>query len=145
MEIVARGKKILEVGAGNGYLAYEMHSAGADIVATEPHEPGKDNRYFTDPVEWAKEPVERLDAESAVLKYPREVLIWSWPEPDAEHTDRALRKFQGDTVIYIGENSWGSTGSEEFHRILKRQFVRTVSVRLPRFPGARDWVRVYQR
>ena len=145
MELVTRGKKILEVGAGNGYLAYEMHMAGADILATEPHEPGKDSRYFTTPIEWAKEAVERLDAESAVEKHRRPVLMWSWPEPDADHTHQALRKFQGDTVIYIGEKSWGSTGSEEFHNILKTQFVKTTEIRLPRFPGARDRIRIYRR
>lgn len=134
---------ILEIGSGNGYLAHEFHRAGADIAATEPYPPGKGNDWVTRHATiWTEE--QPLDAEQAIAEYPNRALLWSYP-PKEEWTGLALEKYQGDTVIYIGEPEGHSTGNEMFHTILERDYEQALRRPLPNFSHCYASLTVFRR
>lgn len=116
-----RGKKVLEIFAGNGYLAGLLAAKGIDIVATslltsmDAHEHGL---YY---------PVQDLDAVAAVnvLGAERDVLLMCWPTV----TMAALRACQAwgpdKDIAYIGEftdysrNHLGGCATDEYFEALR--------------------------
>jgi hypothetical protein len=69
-----RGRKCLEVGAGDGTLSLALESLGIDVRPTDDHSWNGKIQYPT----W----VENLDARSALRKYSPEIVICSWPPPN---------------------------------------------------------------
>ena len=49
---------------------------------------------------------------------PARVLFLSWPNYNTDFAYKALKRFQGDTVIFLGEDAGGCTGDEKFHQLL---------------------------
>ncbi|MEJ6003723.1 hypothetical protein [Paucibacter soli] len=94
-----KGKRVLEVFAGNGYLAARLIEFGVSIRPTskltghDAHERG----LYTQ--------VEELDAESAVKLYGREsdVLLMSWPTVTPAAFRAAQLWGRGRPICYIGE------------------------------------------
>lgn len=100
-ELVAylRGKRVLEVFAGNGYMAGWLARAGVDIKATsrfsghDAHERG----LYHD--------VEELDAVEAVARYGQaaDVLLICWPTTTPAVLRAAQRWGANRPIVYIGE------------------------------------------
>jgi hypothetical protein len=59
----------------------------------------------------------------------------------------ALRAYQGNTVIYIGEGSSGCTGDEEFHNMLEKEWDTPKGGACPmvQWWGLHDWITIYHR
>lgn len=99
LALALQGRRVLEIFAGNGYLASCLAERGVDIVATsvlsgmDAHDRG------------VYHPVEDMDAVSAVLELAedRDALLMCWPTV----TDAALQACElwGDRgpIAYIGE------------------------------------------
>jgi hypothetical protein len=79
-----------------------------------------------------------------VLKHPDRTLMLCWPPYDTPMAAMALRRFKGDTVVYIGEGGGGATGDGDFHEMLER-WEEVELVALPQWPGIRDYLYVYSR
>ena len=81
--------RILEIGAGTGYWAYEIKKRGVDYLATDAH-PGRENKYFAGARAW-----ERVYSNTAVDAVKR------FPDQDLAHVlagilrDLAGRGFEG--------------------------------------------------
>ena len=99
----------IEIGAGTGYLA-RLLDCGVecyDLSGTNEYH-GDQSSYVEVKIgnEW------NLSGKNLILSYP---------PPDKPMAFDVLRRYAGDTVVYIGE--WGGlTGTAEFERELERRF-----------------------
>jgi hypothetical protein len=94
-----RGKSVLEVFAGNGYLASELEKRGVTTTATSLFS-GHDGHAHA---MYSK--VREMDARVAAREYrdTHDVLLMSWPVAD-ESALRAILEWGSDKpVVYIGE------------------------------------------
>lgn len=99
LAVVLRGKRVLEVFAGNGLLASLLATRGIEITSTsrlsghDGHESGFHH------------PVIEMEADQAVtsLGAERDVLLMSWPTADEGATRAALAWGEDRPIIFIGE------------------------------------------
>ena len=116
------GNTLLEIGAGNGYLASRAHQGRREPhTATDPHPPSAprtDTAYPWHPyLPWTYCPSAGTDA---IALHPDRDILWSWPDNSMpKYTHETLRNFEGRFLVYIGEDIYGSTGSPVFHHVLE--------------------------
>ena len=128
---------VVEIGAGTGYWAGLLRERGVDVVAydTEPHE------NVQAKAEWSEV---KVGNHLYVMKHPDRTLLLCWPPYATPMAAMALRRFKGDTVVYIGESAGGCNGDEDFHEMLE-SWEEVELVALPQWPGIRDDLYVYKR
>ena len=88
--------KMVEIGAGMGFLAYFLRHYGLDVIATDDYSWMKDKTPYTE--------VLKMNYEESLIKYNPDVLIVCWgasPIP--------IELFKGEYYIYIGELPGGCT------------------------------------
>jgi hypothetical protein len=132
-----KGKKTLEIYSGKCAWAFCLRSLGCDIVATD---------LFTQDASWIT--VEQLDAVSAVEKYNSKcsVLFCSWPDYDKDYAYEALKRFTGDTVIYIGEGKTGSCATDSFFDYLTQNYQKLeIENTLQSWPFVNDSLSIYNK
>ncbi len=136
---------LLEVGAGSGYWSQELIEAGIDTVATDPKPwHNKRGRGFD---AWA--PIKRLKAQDAIATYPDRNLLICWP--DNLHLDpsdwpyQAVKAFQGEHLVLVGEDSAGCTGTPKMFAFLEREYQPHDLHYIPRFTGIHDRLEVWKR
>lgn len=110
---------VVEIGAGRGYWADQLKWAGVDVVAYEPHLPGRDNHYFDTDETFT---LVRVDDHLAVKKHADRTLLIVWPSYGEAWAAEALARYQGDVLIYAGEGAGGCTADDEFFEILERDW-----------------------
>lgn len=134
---VAKYSPILEVAAGIGYWTRLLILAGADVLAFDDHSWGTNGGGpWTNVVKGSLELVRPNSYRSLFLCWP------PYNEPLARH---ALARYQGGTVIYIGEDCGGCTADDRFHGRLERTWQPIESVTLPQHYGTHDRLTVYRR
>ena len=138
---LCRGRQVLEVGAGNGYLAQQLERAGVAILPTDPNEPGNSGYHLG---QLRHTQITTLDAAAAIRSQTQRDLLWSWPCPSHESA-AALKQFRGELFVYIGEQFDGCTGGTAFTDLLERNFTPVEFIPIPSFPDVRDCIGVYQR
>ena len=138
VEAIGQLGPILEVGAGNGYLAMELQKAGTDVVTTDPNP----EIYFSSRHRWAR--VERISGLEALEKHPGRNLLICWPSREGWATG-VLRHFQGGHVAYIGEPRSGCTGTESMFDALTAYYRRVQSLEIARFRNVNDRLEVWER
>jgi len=94
-------RRVLEIFAGNGYLASELSRRGVDIHATTLFS-GHDGHEYG-----MHHAVEEIEASAAIQKYSaeRDMLLMSWPVSTPDATFAALRWGFDRPIIFIGEIS----------------------------------------
>ena len=132
---------LLEIGAGNGYLAWELQNRGWDVIPTDPHSPeacgydiGKGTHTWVMP----------LYGEVAVKMFPERTAIWSWPEMESYCAD-VVRAYDGERLILIGESPGGGTGDADFDEEVDTRFHQVATISIPNFPNLHDRIEVLQR
>lgn len=112
-----RGKRILEVAAGSGYISSLLQNEGIDIKPTDTFDWANGKGFYTAWKEMFTE-VEKLDGLKAIDKYGDEykVVLLSWPMYDNPFGYNVLRKcLEKDlTLVYIGEDETGCTANDDF-------------------------------
>ncbi|MCO1575538.1 hypothetical protein M8C13_07170 [Crossiella sp. SN42] len=104
------GRPVVDIGAGTGYLAWQLVQLGVDVAAYD-IAPG--GNTWTSAIQY--HPVQHGDAEITACHQDR-VLLLSWPVPGpAAMASRALASYAGDTVIYLGEWRSGATADPSFY------------------------------
>jgi hypothetical protein len=104
--------KILEVGAGSGFLSACLQGYGIDITPTDAHI--NDNHYgfkklhtevlHTDSIKYLESNKKNFDA-----------VLMSWPDYESDFAYEILKNMESEqTLIYIGENYGGCTANDNF-------------------------------
>jgi len=131
---------ILEVCAGLALWAALIRGSGGNIVATDSF-----TSHGTSP-EKAFLDVVHMDAVSAVLAYPdSQVLFLCWPGCAEPFAANALEEFQGDRVVFIGEDRWGCTADDRFFDLLAQFWEEVDFINLKHWPGIHDALFLYRR
>lgn len=118
-----KGKKVLGVLSGTGYLEKCLVDRGIEAIASDSKQwSNGSNRHLN----WSDEfvNVEELDAIDAIEKYKdwADYVIMSWPPYDEPIAYEVAKKLQECNIplIYIGECIGGCTGSDEFFEFIYR-------------------------
>jgi hypothetical protein len=134
---------ILEVGCGAGYWAYEMRKNGIDVIATDPILVKNSQYPFKIAEPWVV--IEKLSALEAIEKYSDRALLIVWPSLSDPWAAKALKAYQGQNVLYVGEGAGGCTADDNFHDILERNWNELKYIPIPNFWGIHDVLRIYER
>lgn len=113
-----KDKSVCEIGAGTGWLSYQLQKKGVDIIPID-YKPGKDSEFgfkklhtdilMTNGIDYLEN------------NFP-EVVILSWPDYDTSFASDILKVLQkGQTLIYIGEHEGGCTGDDAFFELLQQK------------------------
>ncbi|HEY9370993.1 hypothetical protein [Streptomyces sp.] len=112
------GRKLVEVGAGSGYWAWQLSQAGVDVVAYEPN-PATENSFVAVLEPYA--PLLRGDA-SAAARHPDRALFLSWPNYSEPWGAHALASYAGDLLFYVGEGEGGCCADDSFFELLNAEW-----------------------
>jgi hypothetical protein len=108
-----KDRSVLEIMAGGGHLAKALSAHGVDIIATDNFS-WAPKRHKHPPVH----PVEKMDARKAVKKYPRDILLVSWPPYEDDTICEACDLWGTEKlIIYIGEGDGGCNATDEFFEL----------------------------
>lgn len=146
LDTLAGYAPLLECGAGMGYWAALLQTAGVDVIAYDLNPPGSAalNPYHRRKREpWTE--VRRASTMTAVRRHSDRTLVLCWPPYEDEAASyEALRAYKGDVVVHIGERD-GASGSIRFHRELALNWSIVKEVDLPHWPRLDDRLRIYRR
>jgi hypothetical protein len=105
---------VVEIGAGGGYWAMLLRAHGVDVIAFDPDPVGGPDGWH-DGRCWS----EVLEGDHHRIKdFPDRTLLLVWPSLHGIWTHEVVEEYTGDTVIYVGENPGGCTGSARMHHLL---------------------------
>jgi len=141
---IAEHSPILEVGAGNGYWAYELRERGVDIIPTDIVD--KHHNYFPQVKGghlWLSPEI--ICAEDAIEKYLDHTLMMIWPDYDKPWAFYALKKYTGQYFIFVGEGWGGCTANDAFSHLLESQWEVLKTIHIPQHMGIHDYFRIYKR
>ena len=127
--------------AGSGYWAYVLGQLDVDVVCYD-IAPGS-NPWHRDIELWV--PIETLDGAEAVAKHPDRTLLLAWPPYSVDVGARILRAYQGQRVIFIGEDDGGCTGDEDMHEMLNTGWHQIACHRPIQWWGLHDRITVFER
>lgn len=111
-------RKMFEVGAGSGYLSYELQQVGVDIIATDidPCNPEWNPKQRT----WTT--VKKLSAEQAVKRYQQgRIMLICWPDP-GDWAYKTLSMYTNDMFVYIGEVEERCMANADFFNLLRTKW-----------------------
>lgn len=107
-----KGKKVLEVFSGCGYITMGLQKCGINAVASDSF--AWNDRYNWSPVV----PMMKKEAHIAARESDADVLLMSWPPYDEISAAKALVEWGNKPIIYIGEGNGGCTADDLFHHLL---------------------------
>jgi hypothetical protein len=165
------GRSVVEMGAGAGYWAWLLAQSGVNVNAYDNAPVGHENSWFNGKhvkdEEWSKHfPIKPYhpvrDGGVEVLGEPENadrVLFLCWPTYDTDFAYEAVRAFQGDTIIYIGEPAGGCTGNAMFWALVDgyepwgdeetplpdQEWTEVDEMRMPQWSGINDVLTIYER
>jgi hypothetical protein len=144
---IGRHAPIVEVGAGTGYWAHLLEQRGVDILPYDRAPPnewsnGHHNKFHGNARPWTR--IHTASAEVAA-RHPDRTLMLCWPPYDMTMSEQAIDAYDGDTIIYIGEEPGGVTATYGFFARLTSRFALTTSFAVPRWCGCRDFLTVWRR
>lgn len=134
---IAKYPSIVEIGAGTGYWAYLLKGMGVDVVCYDiaiENKPPENVWHF----------IENGD-EKRVDEHADRALFLCWPNYATPMAANCLKRYKGDTVIYIGEGSGGCTGDGEFHEILENEWCVIETIEILKWSGIHDHLWIYHR
>ena len=150
---------VVEIGAGAGYWTGLLREHGVDVVAYDPGPPSRGETSWHVGHEWSH--VEQAD-HRAVTAHPDRTLLLVWPSYSEEWTETVVERYDGDTVVYVGEPPGGCTGTSRMHLLLgsgscccfdepctcpqdEARFRVVDDVDIPQWMGLHDRLTVHQR
>lgn len=112
-------RAVVEVGAGTGYLAWQLTQLGIDVAAYDLNPHG--NIQARSDVQY--HPVAQGGPDAAA-HHPERVLLLSWPPPHSDMARRTLAAYPGDTLIHIGEWRGGCCAPDDFFDLVDHDWVQ---------------------
>ena len=136
--------KVLEIGAGNGYIGFAMKLSGIDIVLTDIQFNDYPSLKMIGKQPWTE--IIEMDNITALKKYTDvDCLMLIWPPPGSAMAYDSLRKFNGSKFIYIGEWVGGQSGTIDFFNELKDKWTREEKFTIPNFIATFDEIHLFTR
>ncbi|KAL9598665.1 MAG: hypothetical protein Q9219_004334 [cf. Caloplaca sp. 3 TL-2023] len=142
----ARGRKVIDLGCGNGYWTYMLRRLGVQVDAVD----NLQSRYRT---LWISDMIVE-DGE----KYLRSsngakdrLLLLVYPIVGADFTAKVLKFYAGDTVCVVGtQNRNGYTAFsdkmiDEYMATERPDFTKTLQIPLPSFAGKDEALFVFEK
>src|SRR5262249_37912472 len=129
--------------AGTGYWAYVLAQLGVDVACYDVN-PGvalHANGWHGSDL-YAE--VAAMDGAEAAALHPDRTLFLSWPPFAQDVGARILLAYNGNRVIYIGEDK-GHTGDDEMRLLLEKHWTEVDSRQPVQWWGVDDRVSVYER
>jgi hypothetical protein len=124
---------LVDVGAGNGWWAKTLTDAGADVVVVEP---GVARHPCF--------PTVRAD-HRAIRDHPDRALVLMWPTKGDGWAADCVRRYQGHTVVYVGDLGFRETATVGLLFELQRRFTRVEKVLLHSWPHMfKDYLTVWR-
>lgn len=149
---------IVEIGAGRGYWAALINDAGGDVVCYDAEPPDQSTENGWAPPVGHHDDVEvpvtietavftevRRGGPEKVLEHQDRALFLCWPPYDDPMAYDALRQYEGELLIYVGEGEGGCTGDDYFHKLVGEQFEQIRYMELPFWDGLHDALWIYKR
>jgi hypothetical protein len=72
-------------------------------------------------------------------------LFLCWPPPNSDVAFRSLKQFQGNYLIFIGEEKGGIVANDEFFDALEKEWAKKSYAEIPRWFGNEDFLIFYER
>lgn len=144
LDALKQNQPIIEIGAGTGYWAYLLRQLGVKIAAYDLNPvPSSGNQWHRGAGRsWT---TVLSGDETAVRRSSAQTLFLCWPPEVNRCAYNALRLFNGNTVIYVGEGPGGCSGTAEFHNLLARDWDLVGQIEIPQWPGVYDGLYMYMR
>jgi len=143
IEILVEHDPLIEIGAGTGYWAHLIEQLGGDIIVVDNFSSGDDAKVTYSPEDtWTEV---REGDETVVSEYPDRTLFLCWPHFESNFATEALKLYEGETVIYVGEWRPEYADDDEFFDILDRDFDLIDRVSLPCWMGTKDTMMIQTR
>ena len=142
----SRGRKIVEIGSGNGYWAYMLRRHGVDVTAVDNMQSEYRTLWIGDTVIHDGE--KYLKSEKGAKDT---VLLLVYPVVGLDFTSRILKSYGGDTICVAGtQNRNGYTAFkdkliDEYIMAEKVGFQKTVQLALPSFAGKDEALYIFER
>lgn len=147
---------IVEIGAGTGYWAWMLTQLGVDVIAYDRFPPKTAHNFFhntSNAGDYTPTGDERGEQYFKVrrgthlmaAKHPDRTLFLSWPPGGSPMAARALARYAGDKVVFIGETGGGLTGDGSFFALLQDEWEPVDAHRIVQWEGIHDIVLVFER
>lgn len=130
--------RLVEIGAGTGYWKWFLAQFGVDVIAYDRY-PYR-NRYAAG--HWAD--VQRGGA-GQVKYHPDRALMLCWPPLNNRMGFNALRQYQGQWLVYIGEDHGGCCAEDLFFDLRNQQFEWVWTGEPPNWFGIRSTEQIWKR
>lgn len=122
IEFLTRESKespLFEIGAGNGYLSYEIQNNGGNTVPID---------IATSRNEWVE--VQKMSYENLNPKNVSHIIL-PWPPANSSMGEECIRYLNPDVVYFIGKDESNVTGTKKFHKILQKKYTCSKKLTLP--------------
>lgn len=144
--------KVLEVGAGTGFLAKKLQECGINLIAVDSSV--EDMTQNNNEYGFRKSYTDILEVDA--VKYLREnignfeTVLMVWPPYDDKFAEEIFKEMRtGQRLIYIGESNGGCTANKKFFNlldkkaVLNKELTEKANRNYQRFPMIKDRVFVY--
>lgn len=132
------GPKVIDPMAGSGYWSYLLEQFGVDVMSYD-LEPGE-NLWHSGKL-WTG--IWKMGGVESVKRHPDRTLLLAWP-PMSRAGYKILSAYQGDRVVYIGEDG-GCCGDGKLFDTFDKGWTRVEGHGPVQWAGIRDYVTVYDR
>ncbi|KAL8929520.1 MAG: hypothetical protein Q9208_001189 [Pyrenodesmia sp. 3 TL-2023] len=142
----ARGRKVLDLGSGNGYWTYMLRRLGVQVDAVDNLQSRYRSLWIDDTI--VEEGERYLKAQKGAKDA---LLLLVYPIVGSEFTSRVLNAYAGDTICVVGtQNGNGYTAFkgkiiDEYMATKKPEYAKVVQIPLPSFAGKDEALFVFER
>lgn len=134
------GKLVVEVGCGLGYWGRLLLNSGVKWTGIDNRRsPIKEGQELWAPANY------RVMRNSPRGRWAAHALLLCWPPYATGMAYNQLKRFTGNTFVYVGEGPGGCTGDDKFHKLLNGDWEEVLSHNIPQWFGLHDYLVVYQR
>jgi len=137
IDMLVEYSPLVEIGAGHGYWAALARSRGANVVALD-----YQNFEFAPSLLWGKVEVGKPED---LGSHSRRTLFMCWPPEVTSMARSCLDYWEGDDLIYVGDQNGVVTGGSRFISKLHKDFDFVKEVAIPCVPAVGDTMTVWRR
>ena len=143
---MARGRRVLEIGSGNGYWAYMLRRMGLNVTAVDNLQSEYRTLWIGDTL--VQDGEKYLKTEKGAKDA---LLLLVYPIVGLNFTSKILKAYKGDVICVAGtQNRNGYTAFQdrtidEYITAEKTEFEKTVQIPLPSFAGKDEALFMFER